>query len=132
MAKKQNFEILSNMAAQNKNIRMSTILVSANKKGENGHITMGIEGNSVTEIALDPDKYIPILFLVDKKEYFELAEQESELEQIWEKASKYDAINTNFLPSKNEIIKQICYKAGRNGIPENHKCDCPGTCRESV
>jgi len=105
MAKKNNFEILSNMAEQNKNIRMSTILVSANKKGENGHITMGIEGNSVTEIALDPDKYIPILFLVDKKEYFELAEQESELEQIWEKASKYDAINTNFLPSKKRNNK---------------------------
>lgn len=127
MAKKQNFEILSEMAAHNKNIRMSTILVSANKKGENGHITMGIEGNFVIEIAMDPEKYIPILFLVDKKEYFELAEQESELEQIKEKAAAYDALKTTA-----DEKKQICYKAGRNGIPENHKCDCPGTCRESV
>lgn len=75
MAKKRFFEVLDYMNVQDTenntaNIAVCPNFVSAdfNKKGTK--VTMGVPGNIVFD--LESDKLIPVLLLVDRKEYDKL------------------------------------------------------------
>lgn len=60
---------LSQMANNNQNIRMSTSLVRADKVKAGGHITMGIDGETLMELVLHPEKYMVALYVIDREQF---------------------------------------------------------------
>ena len=73
MAKKSNFEILAQMSKENKDIRMSTTFVSANKDSRGGVVGIGVDDKTILDLASGKE-VLTILFVVDAKQYFEIAE----------------------------------------------------------
>lgn len=93
--KKQNTEILANLAASGdpSDISMSVTLISAEKKGRNGFITIGVEGQIILQGGLLTGEFFPMLFIVNSKKYGEFREQESEIEVWKSKAEKWDRLD---------------------------------------
>ncbi len=74
MAKKTNFEVLAQMSRENKDIRMSTNFVKADKVSQGATITMGVDEKTLLDLMLN--KHQCILFVVDWEQYQEIAKQE--------------------------------------------------------
>ena len=70
MSKISDLLVMGHMAEENKDIRMSPHFVEAKITRGGGHITMGVDADTIHEIVLNPDKYLVALYVVNKDQFF--------------------------------------------------------------
>jgi len=116
--KKGNTEILAQIANENGDIVLSTTLVGAEMKGKNGFVTIGTTPQVAQELAMNPDRYINLLFRVDEKRYFELADQDSEFEKIKAMAEKWEKLSEAIAPYYDEEDERYNDEMGLLSIGE--------------
>lgn len=75
MTKKTNFQILAQMARENKDIKMSTVFVKGNNVPQGAEITMGTDQAALLNLMRDTHQCI--LFVVDWNQYQEIAAQKN-------------------------------------------------------
>lgn len=63
------FEVMSEMSKKNLDIRMSPSLVATQQVKAGGHITMGIDGKTLMDVTLNPEKYYVALYVVNKEQF---------------------------------------------------------------
>lgn len=83
MRKKRVFEALDEMNQSDVKsgtmlVGLSNTLISVDKVKQGGKIAMGVDEKSLMNIINNPEDNIPLLLIVNKKEYFRLMEQEVE------------------------------------------------------
>lgn len=85
MAKKSDLLVLQEMANANLDISSTTTLVEAKKVKQGGHLTFGVDGNSLQKIigaSLGGEPYVCVCYIVNQKQFFDLKNKELELSQV--------------------------------------------------
>ena len=70
--------IMNKMAQENKDISCSTTLVEAKTVKKGGHVTIGVDHQSIVNLALPNNKYAAILYVVNMDEFKEIKKSEAQ------------------------------------------------------
>lgn len=73
---KSDFEVMKQMADENKDIRMSPHFVEAKLASGGGHVTMGVDAQVIKDLAFKEGEYLVALYIVNKHQYNELKQSE--------------------------------------------------------
>lgn len=85
MAKKSDLLVLQEMANADLDIRCSPTLVEAKKVKQGGHLTFGIDADSLQKIigaSLGGEPYVCVCYIANQKQFFELKNKELELSPV--------------------------------------------------
>ena len=72
------FEAMSKMAKEGKDIMCATTMVEAKKAKGGGHVTMGVPEHILIDIVLNPKKYLVVMYVVNREQFNEIKKQPNE------------------------------------------------------